>query len=623
MALCAFSMGGLCRGSASAFSSSWKEKRGLGGGSLSSVSSSSSEPAGDIGQQSFSRHVTQTPSARHGPPSLRALSGPGRAALRDSETMLDSLPQDLLAAILRKAHAHYHLEPKTLKVLPPPLARTCRSCRNAVKNPSNALIRAKALRLSHQKKGGWPEMLKRIASTKPGALVLENCNVRAEELLDANLPTLELLVLRRCHSLAAAWDSIASLTCGALICSGLVDSSYSHSSLPKPMHELPSCVLALKMLSLVDCALSWAKLQQILPHMADLQVLMLGGSILRDDDYSTDSASSNTNATPASPMCPKLKIIEVTFLPVGVRGELNRLFPHATRLNFCSSKVTLKKSIIALERIANGILETQGAAAARFCTFTAANCRFAGRSGTPLHIMAIEGDTDAVKYLLSLGSSAAIKDERGWTPLHRAVWWGHADVCKLLLASPDCDPHAVNHAMESSLYIAALRGKRECLAVLLDYFTRNSEQLHRDNEPSGYTPLHAAVIGRSAQCLELLLNHKNTTLRDINSRNKFMQTPLHIAARVGSKNAVAALLARGANPKALDERGHTPMQIAQKVGHMELIEFFLQYTHNRYHSAEQASVITKGNLHLSFCYVSAAASKLDPDAPTFIPSGIQ
>ena len=102
-----------------------------------------------------------------------------------------------------------------------------------------------------------------------------------------------------------------------------------------------------------------------------------------------------------------------------------------------------------------------------------------------------------------------------------------------MLACLRCDLTSINHAMEQPLYIAALRGHAECLKLLLDSpLPKVSAKAYHD----GYTPVHAAVIGRSLPCLKMLLDARF----DPDTPNRFMQTPLHLAARLGTEDMLQA-----------------------------------------------------------------------------------
>ena len=54
---------------------------------------------------------------------------------------------------------------------------------------------------------------------------------------------------------------------------------------------------------------------------------------------------------------------------------------------------------------------------------------------------------------------------------------------------------------------------------------------------------------------------------DVNARDLPRRTPLHLAARRGSRAVVELLLAKGADAEAKDMEGGTPADLAAAVGH--------------------------------------------------------
>lgn len=181
-----------------------------------------------------------------------------------------------------------------------------------------------------------------------------------------------------------------------------------------------------------------------------------------------------------------------------------------------------------------------------------------------VRLAAISGDVDLAACLLRHRASPNLKDSKGCTALHRALFWGHTRVVEMLLSTRRCDTSSANHAMERPLYIAALRGHPACLKLLLDVEPKNAPRNYHD----GYTPLHAAVIGKSLSCLQLLLRHGF----EANASNRFGQTALHLGARLGGEEAARILLAHSANCILRDEKGHTALQVANSNGHYAVAE---------------------------------------------------
>jgi threonine aldolase len=119
-------------------------------------------------------------------------------------------------------------------------------------------------------------------------------------------------------------------------------------------------------------------------------------------------------------------------------------------------------------------------------------------------------------------------DARGWTPLHLAAHFGHADAVKLLL-----DHHANVHV--------------------------------RSTNAMANQPIHAAIAGRHRDAIEALLDRT----ADVNATQHGGWTPLMAAAQQGDADLVVRLLALGADPTAESEDGSTALSLAEKGGHAE------------------------------------------------------
>jgi ankyrin repeat protein len=83
----------------------------------------------------------------------------------------------------------------------------------------------------------------------------------------------------------------------------------------------------------------------------------------------------------------------------------------------------------------------------------------------------------------------------------------------------------------------------------------------------GLTPLHfAAIFHYNKDMAELLLDSKAADVNIKGTKNFEDMTPLHFAAGHNNKDMVELLLSRGANVKAKDKNGHTPLHWAANMG---------------------------------------------------------
>ena len=70
---------------------------------------------------------------------------------------------------------------------------------------------------------------------------------------------------------------------------------------------------------------------------------------------------------------------------------------------------------------------------------------------------------------------------------------------------------------------------------------------------------------------------------DVNTQNKFRETPLHIACALGCLDCATLLLERGAGANALDNLGLTPLLHASAEGCPELVSLLLDHGANIEH----------------------------------------
>ena len=153
---------------------------------------------------------------------------------------------------------------------------------------------------------------------------------------------------------------------------------------------------------------------------------------------------------------------------------------------------------------------------------------------TPLHLAASVGSIEAVQFVIGLGAEVSGLDNWGNTPLDAALAQGHADVasylqsCGALPGSPAGEGFAARNA--SSFRAAAAAGDVAMMRQLAPH-------------------------------------------TDVNVANYEGRTPLHLAASVGSLEAVKLLAELGTKVSPCDNWGNTPLDAALAQGHADVASY--------------------------------------------------
>ena len=151
--------------------------------------------------------------------------------------------------------------------------------------------------------------------------------------------------------------------------------------------------------------------------------------------------------------------------------------------------------------------------------------------GAPLTLFeaSAAGEVERVERLLVEDASRLnTYSGDGWTPLHLAAFFGHANIVELLLA-------------------------------------QGADVTARSRNPNGNTPLHAALAGNFKLVAGLLIGRG----ADVNATDAAGWQPLHLAAANNNMDAIAALIAQGADVSAANGEGLTPLSLAQAKNHRE------------------------------------------------------
>ncbi|KAK8532556.1 hypothetical protein V6N13_131876 [Hibiscus sabdariffa] len=172
---------------------------------------------------------------------------------------------------------------------------------------------------------------------------------------------------------------------------------------------------------------------------------------------------------------------------------------------------------------------------------------FCGR--TPIHISAIHGCTQVIRFCLSVGASPDALDINKSTPLHLAAKGGHLDTVECLLEASNYSKYALNKQGKTAFALAV----------------ENDRPNVYDSLQLGDALSRAARIGDVNGIKSCIGEGANVNGKDQNG-----WTPLHRAAFKGKVESVRVLLGYGAEVNDVDENGYTPLHCAVEAGHVEV-----------------------------------------------------
>lgn len=189
-----------------------------------------------------------------------------------------------------------------------------------------------------------------------------------------------------------------------------------------------------------------------------------------------------------------------------------------------------------------------------------ADVQATGGPSSALHEVAANGRPRMLQLLLNRQASVDVSYPGYGTPLLQAAQLGSNECVKILLAA-GADPNAMAKSGATPLKWAALKGYSDVVKTLL-----RNKAIASHIGTDGETPIFCAVDGGHEDiCVDLI----DAGADFISEVARPVMTPLGHAARLGRRNIVKLLLARGAPVDGISDE-NTPLGSAAVEGHHDV-----------------------------------------------------
>lgn len=189
----------------------------------------------------------------------------------------------------------------------------------------------------------------------------------------------------------------------------------------------------------------------------------------------------------------------------------------------------------------------------------------------PIDLIDVVQNHDLAKvrqFLARDPGAVKFSDEAGHTALHWACLDPQDGEIAQLLVAQGAEVNAATRDGTTPLHFAVDHCTINAMTLLLDHGANPNAIVHDSVDPlkNGCTALHLMIPGfeddaQKIAALNLLLGHG----AEINRRNSRGETPLFIAAYLGTPAVIRALLAAGADAAIKDAEGRTPLAVSDEA----------------------------------------------------------
>ncbi|XP_028331961.1 caskin-2-like isoform X2 [Gouania willdenowi] len=190
-----------------------------------------------------------------------------------------------------------------------------------------------------------------------------------------------------------------------------------------------------------------------------------------------------------------------------------------------------------------------------------------------LHHAALTGTTELLSLLLEAQATVDVKDVNGMRPLHYAAWQGKADSVLLLLRA-GASVNSASHDGQIPLHLSAQYGHYEVSEMLLQHQSNpclaNKVKKTSLDLACEFGRLRVAQLLLSSNMVTALLEGEGGS----EAADSASTTPLHLAARNGHKDIITLLLKAGIEINRTTKAG-TSLHEAALYGKTEVVRLLL------------------------------------------------
>ena len=186
------------------------------------------------------------------------------------------------------------------------------------------------------------------------------------------------------------------------------------------------------------------------------------------------------------------------------------------------------------------------------------------RDRTPLHYAAIQGLEDIARLLLEVGAKSDLLDEAGASTGHLAVQSGSEKTVRMFIEKNQCQQLDSQKRTPLMWAVALERVAIVNISVTVDPDARDM---------MGYSALHIAVSNNIPSCVQPLLGLG----ADINIRNNEGESPVLLASKLGHEDVLTSLLKSGADTSIVDVGGGGCLHLASMSGHVSCMKLLLEH----------------------------------------------